>query len=100
MWWLALVNTSGNTHSWLLGGGAIAVVLTGFAQWFALQQIKGLFSRPISAAKQIVSGDLTAKFESSDDELGELMQAISSLNERMFKLVSDVRVRTTTGRSG
>jgi methyl-accepting chemotaxis protein len=97
MWWVALANTSGSTHGWLLGGGAVAVVLSGSILWFALRQIKGQFQRPISAARQIVSGDLTAKIDATgDDELGELMQAISSLNERMFKLVSDVRVRTTT----
>jgi methyl-accepting chemotaxis protein len=97
MWWMALANTSGSTQGWLLAGGAVAVVLAGLALMGTLRQIRGLFVQPISAARQIVSGDLTAKFEfGASDELGELMQAMTRLNERMFKLVSDVRVRTTT----
>jgi methyl-accepting chemotaxis protein len=97
MWWMALANTSGSTQHWLIGGGIAAVVIAGLALVRALRQIRGLFAQPIGAVRQLVSGDLTAKFDSGgSDEVAELMQAMTSLNERMFKLVSDVRLRTTT----
>jgi methyl-accepting chemotaxis protein len=97
MWWVALENTVGNPHNWVVGGGSIAIVIAALALWSALRQVKGIFSQPMTAVRQIVSGDLTSKFEiGGADELGDLMGAMNALNERMFKLVNDVRVRTTT----
>ncbi len=97
MWWVALVSTQGSTHSWLVVGGIVAVLLAGFAMWFAMRQVTGAFLQPIMAARKIVSGDLTAKFDNGGTgELDDLMLAMSGLNERMFTLVNDVRVRSTT----
>jgi methyl-accepting chemotaxis protein len=98
-WWVALTNTDGGTHGWILGGGLLAIVIAAAAMWSAMQRIRNALRSPIVATRRIADGDLTAKFESAEaasGELGELMSAIKSLSERVHKVVSEVRAGTTT----
>jgi methyl-accepting chemotaxis protein len=97
LWWMALVNGQDGTRQWTVVGGVVAVILTLLASWFMANRADGTISAPIAAAKQIVAGNLTAKIEvDGTGELRELMEAMNALNERMFKLIGDVRVRSTT----
>lgn len=98
-WWVALANTNGGMYGWILGGGLLAMIVAAGAMWSATNRIRSALRSPIAATLRIAQGDLTAKVEadaSSAGELNELMSAIKNLNERVHKVVSDVRAGTTT----
>jgi methyl-accepting chemotaxis protein len=97
VWWIALVNVQDSARSALVAGGLVAIALTALAAWYITQRSGGAFSKPIAAAKQIVNGNLTSKIEvDGSEEVRELMETINALNDRMFKLINDVRSRSTT----
>jgi methyl-accepting chemotaxis protein len=99
LWWAALTNTAGGTHTWILGGGLLAIVIATGAMWSAMQRIRNALRSPIVATRRIAAGDLTTKFDAGEvsaGELGELMTAITELSERVHKVVTDVRAGTTT----
>jgi methyl-accepting chemotaxis protein len=97
IWWIALANGQAGGRNWILVGGFVALVLTVCATWFIMIRAQAAIATPIAAARQIVAGNLTAKIEvDASGELHELMEAMNALNERMYKLINDVRVRSTT----
>ena len=86
-------NASNANIRWMLIGlGATAVVI---GLIFAITLTRGI-TRPLNqavhVAEAIASGDLTGKIEvESGDEIGQLMQAMSNMNESLFRSVSQVR---------
>ncbi len=95
--WISLANAQVESRSWITLTGVAAIVLNLVATWFIKNRANGTYRQPIAAAKQIVAGDLTAKFDTeSAGELRDLMEAMNVLNERLFTLISDVRARSTT----
>ncbi|MBC7916636.1 MAG: HAMP domain-containing protein [Rhodoferax sp.] len=68
----------------------IAVLLAG--TWFLIQLIRKPLRDAITVAKTIASGDLSAKVDvSRGDEFGEMMRALSHMQEQLVRLVADVR---------
>jgi len=97
MWSLAVANTQGLTRNWIVGVGALGILFAAVGMWSAMRRVRGAFTRPASATKQIMTGDLTQEIDASGEgEQGELMQGIKHLKDRLFQVVNDVRVRTTT----
>lgn len=97
VWWIALANVQESARSGLIVGGLVAIALSALAAWYITQRSNGSFAKPIAAAKQIVNGNLTSKIDiDGSDEVRELMETINALNDRMFKLINDVRSRSTT----
>ncbi|NHQ90419.1 methyl-accepting chemotaxis protein [Janthinobacterium lividum] len=88
----ALASLQTQTRWVLLGGGAVAVLLAGLvAMWLA-----GNISRPlrsaIEVARQVAQGDLTVRVEvRSQDETGELMQALQDMTASLLRIVTEVR---------
>lgn len=92
---MALAHTQGAAQAWTILIGSIALAGAGFA--VLSRRRGGNLSNPIAAARELVAGNLTAKFEDEDSgEVAELMSSMRALNERLVQLVSDVRTRTTT----
>lgn len=97
MWWVAFAYADGAARAWIGGGGLAAACLLAYSMWSAVRRLNGVFQRPLAAIRRIVAGDLTARFEvDGEGEHAELMTALNTLNERMHKLVNDVRERTKT----
>jgi methyl-accepting chemotaxis protein len=97
LWLVSLTNTVGSLHTAVLYGGALALLMAAAAMAYALRRLNTVFEVPVAAAKQIVAGDLVTPMQQGGaGEQGELLQAIKVVRDRLFQLVSDVRVRTTT----
>ena len=81
----------------MIGLGFAAVLLgLGFALW-----ITRSITRPINAAVQVAqtvaAGNLTSRIEAtSQDETGQLMQALKDMNDSLAKVVDEVRSGTDT----
>lgn len=97
MWWVAVAYAEGPARVWVAGGGLIGFCVLAYSLWSAMRRMTGSFERPLAAIRKIVAGDLTARFDiEGDGELAELMTALNTLNERMQRLVNDVRERSKT----
>jgi methyl-accepting chemotaxis protein len=93
----AAANTQGSTKNIVIACGIIALVIGIVSAWRVTLGITAPLHEALAVAKRITSGDLTATIEvTSTGEIGELMQALRAMSERMFSIVSDVRTRTTT----
>lgn len=95
LWTIALLHTQGSVQAWTILVGLVAVVIA------AVTQLSGRrshdLSTPIAAARELLAGNLTAKFdEVASGEIQELMSTMRALNARLLQLVGDVRTRTTT----
>ncbi|HYM34679.1 MAG TPA: methyl-accepting chemotaxis protein, partial [Steroidobacteraceae bacterium] len=94
---LAFAASEGATRSIVVAGGTLAIAIGAFMAWWISRSMVDPLHRALGAAKKITSGDLTTTIDAQGaDEFGELMQAIGSLRELMFKVVSEVRTGTTT----
>jgi methyl-accepting chemotaxis protein len=74
--------------------GVLIVLIVGF--WLVRS-----ITRPLEAAVKIAdgvaAGDLTQRIEvQSNDETGQLMQALKGMNESLVKIVGEVRIGTET----
>ncbi len=94
---VAVSSTDGSTRSMIVVGGLTAAVLGVLIAWWLMRSVVEPLRQAVAAAKQINTGDLTGTVEShSADELGELLRALKTLKELVFKVVSEVRTGTTT----
>ncbi|HYM34937.1 MAG TPA: methyl-accepting chemotaxis protein, partial [Steroidobacteraceae bacterium] len=97
LWTTALVNSTGDARPWVGVIGIAAVGAVIWALWSTLRQMQGNLRKPIEVASQVVAGDLSKDVAVDDDgEHGELMSAIKKVRDHLFKLVMDMRARTTT----
>jgi methyl-accepting chemotaxis protein len=82
----------------------LAIVLGGIAAIIAVAGVLGLaigrsVTRPlqqaVSVAEKVAAGDLTSTIEvQSSDEVGQLLRALSSMNESLRKIAGEVRIGT------
>jgi methyl-accepting chemotaxis protein len=97
LWWFGLSVAYPESRDGFVIAGLLAIPLTSLAIWLALRQGSKSLDQPIAAARAIIAGDLTAKFEiPATGEMRELMQAMTTLKERMFHMIQDVRGKSTT----
>ncbi|WP_312518459.1 methyl-accepting chemotaxis protein [Massilia sp.] len=83
---------------WLMCGiGAAALLLAGAVAWWITRSITRPVARALEVANTVAAGDLTSRIEvTSRDELGELLQALKSMNDNLAATVGTVRVGTDT----
>jgi methyl-accepting chemotaxis protein len=89
--------TEGPASVVILVSGLIGIAVTMGAGWWTATSVTGPLTDAVKAAKRISSGDLTVPVQvKGSGEIRELTQALQQLNERLFKVVSEVRTGTTT----
>ena len=90
----AMIASSGTQ---MLGLGLLALAAgTMFAFWLARSIVRPL-RRAVQVAQAVAGGDLTSRIEiSSNDELGELLQALETMNDNLGNMVNEVRQGTDT----
>ncbi|HJV81629.1 methyl-accepting chemotaxis protein [Noviherbaspirillum sp.] len=94
---LAAASTQGGVRSAIIGIGVLAVVLGAMGGWWIVRSLTRRMQVALESARKMASGDLTGTFdEAGGDEIGELMHSLKEMNDRLFKIVSDVRNGTTT----
>jgi len=73
----------------VMGGAAIAVLF--MALWVG-RSIANPVGQALQVARTIASGDLTSRFEvTRRDEIGEMLEAMQNMNDRLRELVRGVR---------
>jgi methyl-accepting chemotaxis protein len=78
----------------LTGAGILAAMC--FAYWIT-RSITKPFNEAVHAARRVAEGDLSLKIiVQSNDETGQLMQALKDMNESLHRIVSEVRTGTDT----
>ncbi|MFO1337065.1 MAG: methyl-accepting chemotaxis protein [Burkholderiaceae bacterium] len=76
----------------LLSLGLVAMGLGALCAWGLTRSITGPIRTALGIARQIASGDLTAKIEvDRRDEVGDLLQAMRDMNESLVAVVGSVR---------
>jgi methyl-accepting chemotaxis protein len=94
---LAAAAVDGAARTLIVLAGGVCVAVGALTAWWLTQSVIGPLHNAVSAARQINSGDLTGNFDASgNDEVGELLRALKSLKDLIFKVVSEVRTGTTT----
>ena len=81
----------------LVGGGLIAAVLAVFMAYQLGRNISIPLRRAVTLAGRVAQGDLTGEVKvRTNDEAGELMAALKTMNASLVSIVSQVRAGTTT----
>ncbi|AKZ64118.1 chemotaxis protein [Herbaspirillum hiltneri N3] len=82
---------------WIFSQLIVTVVIgLGLAIWIANVVSKPL-AEAVKVARQVASGDLTTRIAAtSTDETGQLMRALSDMNESLLGIVGNVRTGTDT----
>ncbi len=76
---------------------AFSLVLGCLIAWWLTRSISRPLQEAVIIAQNVSAGDLTSKIEvKSRDELGQLMQALKTMNDNLLQIVSDVRQGTDT----
>jgi methyl-accepting chemotaxis protein len=82
----------GTTRNIVLGISVVALV---FASWIGLvvtRSITGPISKAVEIARRVADRDLTVRVDSSsDDETGQLLQALKAMTESLVAVVASVR---------
>jgi methyl-accepting chemotaxis protein len=81
----------------LVGGGLIGAILAVFMAYQLGRNISIPLRRAVTLAGRVAQGDLTAEVKvRTNDEAGELMAALKTMNASLVSIVSQVRAGTTT----
>ncbi|RFP18370.1 MULTISPECIES: methyl-accepting chemotaxis protein [unclassified Duganella] len=82
--------TSGRTLLVLLG--LAAIIMGVFAAWWITRTITNPINEAVKVAETVSSGDLTSDIQvSSNDETGQLMSALKTMNTNLVNIVGQVR---------
>lgn len=80
------------TNLWLVGAAAVAIVVGILLAWGISRSITQPVEKALAFSKAIAAGDLTAELEHrSRDEIGNLLDALRSMQESLAQVVSNVR---------
>ncbi len=77
-----------------MGITALITLLLGLLiSWFISRQITTPLGNTLSMAEKIATGDLTMSINTTrNDELGQLMSAMSKMNDNLHNMIDDIRV--------
>ena len=77
----------------ILGAFALAAIGVGaLVGWRLIRSVKGPLERAMSFAQRVAEGDLSAQVHSDrDDELGQLLQALATMQAKLRSLVGHIR---------
>ncbi|NNG24373.1 methyl-accepting chemotaxis protein [Telluria aromaticivorans] len=80
---------------WIVG--AAVVLLAGAVAWWITRSITRPVQRALEVANTVAAGDLTSRIEvTTRDEMGQLLQALKTMNENLARTVGTVRTGTGT----
>ena len=84
-------------RNFLLGLGAVALVAAICIAWAITRSITRPMNEAVAIAETVASGDLTSTITvGSRDETGQLLQALSTMNDKLQAIVARVRASTDT----
>jgi methyl-accepting chemotaxis protein len=73
-----------------IAGAAMAIAFA--AAWYATRSITRPVNEAVQLARRVADGDLSVHIEvQSQDETGQLMQALKEMNESLVRIVAEVR---------
>lgn len=76
---------------------AFSLLLGLLIAWMLTRSISGPLKEAVAVAQSVSAGDLTSDIKvQSKDELGQLMQALKTMNDNLLRIVGDVRRGTDT----
>jgi methyl-accepting chemotaxis protein len=79
----------------MLALGVLALAVAGVLAWWITGSIVRPVRRALTVANAVAAGDLTTRVESdSRDEMGQLLQALKTMNDNLVKTVTTVRSGT------
>ena len=94
---LAATVTQGAARAVVLSLGTAACVVAVLAAGWLLRQVAGPLRLALDASRRLAQGDLTQPVaQAGSAEVGALLQALAQLQERLFRVVGEVRTGTTT----
>ena len=86
-----------DTRNWLLALATAALVLAGVLAAIITQSVTRPVASALRVANTVAAGDLSSTIEiSSHDEMGQLLQALKSMNDSLAATVGTVRSGTET----
>ncbi|RJG07467.1 HAMP domain-containing protein [Noviherbaspirillum cavernae] len=90
-------SVAGNARLLMLALASIAGVLAVLVGLLVTRSIARPLTSAVGIAKRVAGGDLTARVEvTSQDETGQLLQALKDMNDSLEETVSQVRAGTDT----
>ena len=86
-----------NTSRLMWALGALALALAGVVAWLITRSITAPVRRALEVANTVAAGDLTSRIDvTTRDEVGQLLQALKTMNENLARTVGTVRSGTDT----
>ncbi|MGG7606878.1 methyl-accepting chemotaxis protein [Massilia sp. BKSP1R2A-1] len=86
-----------NTSRLMWALGALALALAGAVAWLITRSITAPVQRALDVANTVAAGDLTSRIDvTTRDEVGQLLQALKTMNENLARTVGTVRSGTDT----
>jgi len=86
-----------NTARLMWGLGALALGLAGVVAWLITRSITAPVQRALDVANTVAAGDLTSRIEvTTRDEVGQLLQALKTMNDNLARTVGTVQSSTST----
>jgi methyl-accepting chemotaxis protein len=91
----AAAKTYADTRILMLAVGLLTLAGAGALAWWISASITRPVRRALEVANAVAAGDLTTRVEeTSRDEMGQLLQALKTMNENLVKTVTTVRIGT------
>jgi methyl-accepting chemotaxis protein len=91
----AAAKTYADTRILMLAVGVLTLLGAGALGWWISASITRPVRRALEVANAVAAGDLTTRVEvDSRDEMGQLLQALKTMNENLVKTVTTVRSGT------
>ncbi|MBV8657348.1 MAG: MCP four helix bundle domain-containing protein [Burkholderiales bacterium] len=76
----------------MLAMAAVAILIGVLAGWFITQSVVNPIRQAVNLAETVASGDLTQRIEvTSNDETGQLLKALKTMNEGLLDIVGSIR---------
>jgi methyl-accepting chemotaxis protein len=93
----AAAETYTDTRLLMFQLGAAALAIAALVAWWITRSITRPLARALEVANTVAAGDLTSRIDvTTRDEMGQLLQALKSMNENLAQTVSTVRSGTET----
>ncbi|MFA9216295.1 MAG: methyl-accepting chemotaxis protein [Sphingomonadaceae bacterium] len=81
-----------STNLWLIAAAVLAIFTSALLAWRIARSITQPVGKALEFSKSIAAGDLTAELRhQSRDEIGQLLDALCSMQESLVQVVSNVR---------
>ena len=97
MTWIAAIGAEGTSRTVVIVCGVLGIAAAALVSGWMLRRVTAPMNEALTTARRIAAGDLTVSVdEGGAGQIGELMEALHRLHDRMLGIVSDVRTGTTT----